>query len=333
MQNAYYAITEFPSTAADIAREIYGKGDNTRIQHFFQLNRITENLPIEPGTILVVPITTSTSCTLEETRLADSLIGLRRREDTPTPLITHPRTANKIHEQITTYVGGGLGAYSYTLGLRVKEVEKILRELQQLYKTTYRTTGGLSGALFIQRRQQIMYRLDRVLKGQMRTALLGHGDISVRRGLGISTSRTIHRWNSNGASTGIPDLNKRVSRLNSLSQTAKRLGYIGMGLDVAWSVTEINRHIEENKNDRNRQIAGETGRLAGSITGGVAGGYIGGTAGAYLVCNLIIGLPSGGTSLFWCGVAVGGAGAFAGGYMGSAVGPDVGHMIYDSRAR
>ena len=48
------------------------------------------------------------------------------------------------------------------------------------------------------------------------------------------------------------------------------------------------------------------GRVTAEGVGNVLGG-LGGAAFGYAACNVVFALPSGGTSLFWCGIVVGGA--------------------------
>lgn len=48
------------------------------------------------------------------------------------------------------------------------------------------------------------------------------------------------------------------------------------------------------------------GHVTAEGVGNVLGG-LGGSAVGYAACNLVFGVPSGGTSLFWCGIVVGGA--------------------------
>lgn len=48
------------------------------------------------------------------------------------------------------------------------------------------------------------------------------------------------------------------------------------------------------------------------------------------MCNIILGLPSTGTSLLWCGILVGGAGAFGGGLaLGSAF-ETTGEIVFEA---
>jgi hypothetical protein len=73
----------------------------------------------------------------------------------------------------------------------------------------------------------------------------------------------------------------------------------------------------------------EGGRLSGSIVGGAAGGGVA----AYITCNVIFGLPSGGTSMLWCGIVAGGAG----GYFGATYSGDFmqsrGELLYENYYR
>jgi len=69
--------------------------------------------------------------------------------------------------------------------------------------------------------------------------------------------------------------------------------------------------------------------LVGSLGGASAGGWLGGPLG-YGACNLVFGVPTGGSSLFWCGLV----GAAAGGYFGGSAGGDIvkygGELLYES---
>ncbi len=69
----------------------------------------------------------------------------------------------------------------------------------------------------------------------------------------------------------------------------------------------------------------EGGRLVGSISGGAGGGL----AGSYVVCNMLFGLQTGGTSLLWCGIVAGGAGGLIGGNLMSKITQSGGELIYE----
>ena len=67
----------------------------------------------------------------------------------------------------------------------------------------------------------------------------------------------------------------------------------------------------------------EGGRLTGSLIGGSAGVWSG-----YAACNLVFGIETAGTSLLWCALAAGGAGAYAGSSILSKGGEYTGTFVY-----
>ncbi|BBA33876.1 uncharacterized protein sS8_1922 [Methylocaldum marinum] len=326
----HFSIVERPVMAVDHAREVYHNPDSANLAWFFQLNEITEDTVLKPGTMLVVP--TGQACTAAEVQLAANLRDPRFWPRGIRGPIEHPEITNRLYELLeytqTLQTPGGLGAYAYAGQRQIEDITKILNELQKLYQDTYSASGKLSGAAFQHRRRELLNRLDGSLRGWLRRGLVGPDEPLIRRRLGLSSKRIVHRWRQAGsAAGGIPELRQRIAGLNRAAGQAKALGHIGIALDTAWSAAEIKRHIEENRRDRNRRIAGEAGRLGGSLLGGAAGGY-----GAYGLCNLAFGVATGGSSLLWCAV-VGGIGSFGGGYVGSKGVPILGESIYDVTER
>jgi hypothetical protein len=328
--NPHFTIVEKPVTAVDHAHEVYHNPDSASLAWFFQLNGITEDTFLKPGTMLVVP--SGHACTAAEVQLA---AGLRDPRFWPRSIrgpIEHPEITNRLYELLeytqTLQTPGGLGAYAYTGERQIKDITEILNELQKLYQDTYSASGKLSGAAFQRRRRELLNRLDGSLRGWLRRGLVGPDEPLIRRRLGLSSKRIVHRWRQAGsAAGGIPELRQRIAGLNRAAGQAKALGHIGIALDTAWSAAEIKRHIEENRQDRNRRIAGEAGRLVGSV----GGGYLGGI-GAYGLCSFALALPTSGSSPLWCAI-VGGIGSFGVGYAGSIAGPKGGELIYDVTER
>ncbi|BBA32571.1 uncharacterized protein sS8_0606 [Methylocaldum marinum] len=325
----YFAIVEQPVTAGDYAREVYQNPESANLAWFFKLNEITRDTYLRPGAVLVLPSAQSQACTAAEVRLA---AGLRDPQFWPRGIrgpIEQPEITNRFYELLeytqTLQTPGGLGAYSYAWGRQIDEVTAILRELQALYRETYAVTGTLGGAAFHRRRQALLNRLDGSLRGWLRRGLVGPDEALIRRRLGLSSKRIVHHWKKAGSADSVPELRSRIAALNRAAKKVKVIGQLGIALDVAWSAAEINRHIEESRPDRNRRIAGEAGRLGGSLVGGFLGGMAGNG-----VCNLVFGGPTLGTSPLWCAVVVGGVGTLGLGYWGSEQGPRVGEMIYET---
>ena len=92
----------------------------------------------------------------------------------------------------------------------------------------------------------------------------------------------------------------------------------GVGVNVALGVCKI---AAASPSERPRTAA----REVGSFVGNAAGSAIG----MYLVCNAFLGLPTGGSSLIWCGVIAGSIGGVA----GSQLGGDLGGGVYSLASR
>ena len=116
-----------------------------------------------------------------------------------------------------------------------------------------------------------------------------------------------------------------------MAKTLKTAGYVGLTLDVANSGLNIHQActVDQANDNCARTSFREGGRLAGSV----AGGALGGAAASYLVCNLIFGLPTGGTSTLWCGIVAGAAGGYTGGSFSSGYLADKFELLYENYFR
>lgn len=101
----------------------------------------------------------------------------------------------------------------------------------------------------------------------------------------------------------------KLAKLGLLAKALHFGGVVAGTVDMALDAKEW--YDASGTMGENRVVVG----LAGKAAGGMAVG-----AGAtYLVCNLLLGFETGGTSLLWCGAFIGGAGTIAGGKVGSKV--------------
>jgi hypothetical protein len=94
-----------------------------------------------------------------------------------------------------------------------------------------------------------------------------------------------------------------------MAKNLKRVGYVGIaltGIDAAANIQKACTVGDDAACSKSKYT--QTGRAGGIVLGGTLGGYA-----AYAGCNILFGLESFGTSLFWCSLVVG-AGA---GYYGS----------------
>ena len=68
----------------------------------------------------------------------------------------------------------------------------------------------------------------------------------------------------------------------------------------------------------------------GKATGSILGGGISGSVAAWATCSVVFGLPTGGSSFFWCAVVAGASGGYSGGTYGGKFGEYVGEEVYIS---
>lgn len=106
----------------------------------------------------------------------------------------------------------------------------------------------------------------------------------------------------------------QMDLMQTLLKGTRHVSRASTALNVGVSICKIANAKPE---DRPKVTASEVG----SIVGGSAFG----AGAAYLVCNLAFGLPTGGTSVIWCGLVAGGVG----GYVGARVGTRGGEALYE----
>jgi len=153
---------------------------------------------------------------------------------------------------------------------------------------------------------------------------------NLKKNLGLSTKSLVHQWKKMGGSaSSIPNFVSNYEQVSRMANNLKRLGYLGIALDGVQSVANVQQacSVSPESNHCSRTKYRETGRFGGSVVGGIA---TGGTT-AYLTCNLVFGLPSGGTSLLWCSIVAGAAGGYVGSKYGSMGGSEVGNVVYELR--
>lgn len=213
------------------------------------------------------------------------------------------------------------------MGFRLKLVADILKEIEDLHVQTYNQTGKLSGNAFFQQRRVLFDRLDAALGTLARKHIVYSDEMRMRHALGISSKSIVHRWRRQGGpATGIPEFERLYLNQARLATFMRQMGYVGISLDVFHSYQQLHEACTVDNNDlrctRRKYI--EAGRLPLSIGGGIGGGLAG-----YSICGLLFAAPSAGTSLLWCGVLVGGVGAYAGGYLGSWGGGVAGEYVFE----
>ena len=204
---------------------------------------------------------------------------------------------------IAKYGGVGYGAGLTYFVQYKKGIETVLIEIEQLYLSTYKQQKALNTTTFFSKRKLLFTRLDNLLKPMAGSRLMGIAPGNIKQSLGLSSKSVVHQLNqAGGPAKSIPGFKANYSKITKLGTTLKWGGYAGIALNIGQGGLNIHEACTiGNEYGCGKTVAREVPGVAGSIVGGSLGASIG-----YGLCTVVFGLPSGGTSLVWCAVVVGG---------------------------
>lgn len=233
---------------------------------------------------------------------------------------------------VASYNGLLLGVSNTTWKAHTTQVENILKELEKTYVASYKSTGNISNASFFAQRKILFTRLNTALKRFGQPVLGGNlfaGD--VRSNLGLSKKSIIHQWNKNpGSVSTIPDFKKNYTTVAGMAKNLNRVGHVGIALTVLDAGSNIQKACSVGDDAAcSKSKYTQTGKAGGSVFGGAISGGLS----SWAVCTLAFGLQSGGTSAFWCAIAVGATGGYVGASVGSKIGENTGEFIYQINPR
>ncbi|MBQ4797611.1 hypothetical protein J8L73_00395 [Pseudoalteromonas sp. MMG006] len=308
---------------------LYNTPSEKTFKHFKFVNSHIVDGYAKPGQIVLIsPINTMECTELEQQFQASALeVDKKLRE-----LDEHEKEIlSKRYEllsNVAKYNGLYFGVANNSWNSHVGQVKAILKELEKTYVNQYNAHGNLNNQQFFHRRKLLFTRLDTALSRFAQPALGGSlvaGDI--RRNLGLSSKSMIHHWQQQGGmAKSIPEFAQNYKTVANMAKNLKRVGYVGIALTgVEASANIVKACTEGNEQACTKAKYVETGKAGGAVLGGAALGYLG----SYTLCSVVFGLPSGGTSLLWCGIVAGGTGGVLGGFGGGHAGGVAGELIYE----
>lgn len=320
------------STIHQALQTLYEHPSQSTVDHFLRVNAHLKNNQILTGQMVIITPENPWRCTIWEHEMALAAQEVDREREHMTAKERELLAKNfALIGNAAAYSGTMYGWTSTYFDRKKRHVERVLKRIEELYRTTYDTTGDLKSSQFFARRRALLMQVDTTINGMLERKLFGQ-DIHANRiksHLGLSSKSIVHQWNSLGHSGDIKGFSTNYRRLTNTARTFNRVGYLAIGLDVGSSIAAIAEacNLEPDSAYCQRTKYEQTGRAAGSILGGSAGGFIG----SYGACNLIFGFESLGSSFLWCTIVAG----FAGGYIGSKEGSEFGKTraaaIYDKR--
>lgn len=171
-----------------------------------------------------------------------------------------------------------------------EEINKILNEIQELYKKTYnQNSGRISGEEFFGQRERLFKKLDGILNKFSKEQLNLKQYEQIKDALGLSTKSIMHKWDQ----TGVKDIEGYASYIEKsakLLKIMKTTGYVGIGLDFASYTTNVYDACAKGRESECRKAAITEYSKFGSkqIVGIAAGGAAGPAARA--ICMWALGL-------------------------------------------
>jgi len=327
----FYHFAKQTQSIDVLIHTLYTTPSQVTVDHFKAVNSHLLDDKVQIGQLVIITPPNSIQCSSFEADMMDAAALVDQRIAELTAEDKRILAENyQLLNNITSVGGAGYGATLTYFSHHVKNIEGILKQIEQLYVKTYNSTSHLKSSHFHLQRKQLFMRLDMTMKSFVGEARAGfnYNYAGIKNGLGLSTKSIVHQWkNQPGNVTNIEGFSKNYDKVAKLSKTLKGAGYAGIALDVGQSGVKIHEActIGTNKECTKSKFK-EGGRITGSVGGGIAGGALA----SYVTCNLLFGLETAGTSLLWCGIVAGVAGGYAGGNLTGSVTGDIGEAIYET---
>lgn len=132
--------------------------------HFKLVNSHIKNAEVQQGQVVLLSPADVTQCTIEEVEF------LKVAEQVDLTLLQLSNSEREILAKrydllssIGTYSGLLLGVANSSWTAHVKQVEHILKDIEETYVTSYNRQGNLNNQIFFQRRRMHFTRLDAAL--------------------------------------------------------------------------------------------------------------------------------------------------------------------------
>ncbi|WP_241618530.1 hypothetical protein [Rosenbergiella epipactidis] len=121
------------------------------------------------------------------------------------------------------------------------KINKILNQIDQLYKSTYTGNAALGGEAYYLRRGVLFSELDTLLKSSfLRQTLDLPQDKKIKSALRLSSKSIVHHWKKSGI-TEIPGYVTHLKNASKVVKLMRNIGYVGIAFSAMNSANEIHR--------------------------------------------------------------------------------------------
>ncbi|WP_339466985.1 hypothetical protein [Pseudomonas lurida] len=291
-----------------------------RSDHFDVLNRHLRPGLVAPGQLVIIPDSHRVSCSVEEAWLMRHAEEVRRHLELNAAAGTAMIANYDLLQSFMANASIGVGSATSAWARHLDEVAQTLEETARLHQRL--KDGGLDRAAFVQHRQALFRRLEVQLQGAARFGTGLQGNESLKKVLGISTKRYLHKGEIAGY----------AQRMREMAQTSRWLSrgtYVGLALDVGVAGLEIKEACVTGREAQCRRAKYvETGRFVGGVLGAAGGGALGAEL-TRRACTIFLGVATRGSGALTCAIVGGAAGGYAGGNLGGAGGELLGGKVIE----
>jgi len=192
------------------------------------------------------------------------------------------------------------------------KINKLLNQIDLLYKSTYQGNSALGGEAYYLRRGALLSELDQLLKHSfLRKVFDLPQDKKIKSALRLSSKSIVHYWKKSGVSD-IPGYSTHIKNASQLLKIMRITGYVGIAFSAVNSANEIYHACSLGRANECKQV---TFKEIGKFTGELAGGAF-----AMRVC---LGFLPNIFTTAGCIVTLGILSGAGGGYLGESIGNSI----------
>lgn len=334
-----FAYNETAATKDQILKRVFCDPGDARLPLFEEINfPSSDRTRLMPGAPLLIPHSQNVSIDAKKAAQTAAQSAVRGQAG----MLTSPASARFLNEEDallsamvreglehTAKVGGGLTGY---MGKRLEHISKDLKTLERLYRDAPKQKMSLNSPAFLEKKAQMMSRIDRQMTGFARDHILDKQQArGLKQTLGLKTqSATMpFQLKGNGVQSvkKISEMTRKTQSLSSkVNSAAKPLALLSIGL---YGHEVVNAFQEGGVEKGARKASENAGKFTGGKMGAKGGAILGAKAGAALA----FGLGTGGVGFAVLGVAAVATGVVGGSMAGSWAGGKAAGGLHDGTSK
>lgn len=208
-------------------------------------------------------------------------------------------------------------------------IKNVLADLEKLHVQTLDVKGHRVSEEFINKRDQLLKKLDVQLNRFTRQSIGIPDYPSLKTTLGIDHPYLVHHWRKAGGIGQNPGYATHIRAVSQASQYVKYGGWIGTAVGggaSALKVQDVCMHGSAEACEKVKFME------SGSFLGGVGGGMVAGALVSLTASTICVGagLPTGGLGTVLCSALLAGLGNYAGGTLGEKGGERIAQKVYEA---